>query len=769
MNHPYRKPQVEEGIRNIILQNRAGLRVTLLFHGDRTDLEFVYKPNAFRRKDFRARNFSSRDNFTTLFAHSALPDINAGMVKTWGYDPFVTRLETMSDSLARNAIIVVNLPDENAFVLAARQPLLLTLRPHQAFDLQDGLLWEKFSDRGEEIVSFVAFDSLENNRYRVLDDGRHVLQLIENDVLLIGGEENTGQVQRIIRKFARWTLPQCISHTERTIKPVLDHARISVANDPDLQRVLDINKRLLWSNLDEGGACTGAMNRIYHLIWVRDGAMAAATMARAGCLDPVRIWTPFLLANPSVLRDEAGNVKKEFSQLVGSRWSKGEDDGIYYAFLSLYALVQTTGDDTLLAAGVLPELLDNLDGTITSRFNPEIGLFGSDVLGEDCLADNPYYGYDVVSGELVNSHHRPKDNGPTMTSAYTLYQNINMYNCLRMAQLLIDRNGDAGQSSRAASYAALARQMESTLAERFVNAQGFYRAAMLAYSDGHTEWTDFAPRQDFWEYSWAVSTGPFHPDPAISLASARQAVAVWPTITNYGYCPWNFLARYLKEYGLPSAAYRQLLDQEIREALMLTQKYPMAGLVTEYQTSVEGWRGLPFQIGSLYQSVCANLLQPLAQGIAVRAGDVVDRVGNFQYRDRRIDAQADGQGDIVQSILLNGCPLVGTLQIPEDRLQSGHNRLKVTRGAAFTGARLFSSDAILRRVTAGDKTITYELASPFDAQLIFSGLTRKNVHWVRQSDGKELPITIAPLADTDLSILRVQSTGEFVVCIEAHA
>lgn len=770
MKTPYRDPQVEEGIHNIILQNRAGNRMTLLFHADRTELEFVYKPNAFRRKDFRARNFSNRDNFTPLFAEAALPDLTAEMVKTWDYDPFVTRLATQSQASAKNTITVVNLPDENAFVLAARQPLLLTLRPHQAFGLQDGLLWEQFSDRGEEIISFVAFDSLENNHFRVLDDGRHVLQLLENDVLLIGGEENTAQMQRVVRKFARWTLPQFIAYTERTIRPVLDRGRIGVHNDPELERVLEINKRLLWSNLDDGGACTGAMNRIYHLIWVRDGAMAVATAARAGWCDPARIWTPFLLANPSVMRDESGLEHKEFSQLVGTRWSKSEDDGVYYAILSLYALVQTTGDDALLENGALPELLDILDDAITTRFKPEMGLFGSDVLGEDALASSPYYGYDVVNGQFVRSHHQPEGDGPAISYAYSLYQNVNMYNALRLAQILLAGVEKAQPTDRAQRYADLARKIEQALAERFVNEKGHYRAMLQVFTDGSTKWVDFAPKSDFWEYSWAVSAGPFLPDPGISLASTRMTVEVWPTVTKYGYCPWNFLARQLKEYGLSSADYRKLLDQQIREALLLTRKYPMAGLVTEYQTGVEGWRGLPFQIGSLIMSVCSHLLQPLAQGLAVRAGDLVDCVNNFHYRDRRLDATASEKGDVVQSVTLNGRPLVGSLQIPEDRLHTGHNRLEVVRGSSFDGMRLYSSDAVLRHLSVTAKQCTYELFSPFSAQLIFEGLGQadKVRCQVRDAAGKDLPHQIAPIPGTHLSLLRVDAAGEFSVTMLAH-
>ena len=110
-------PPVEEGIRNIILQNRCGSRLTLLFFGDRAELEFVYKPNAFRRKDFRARNFSNRDNFTTMFSSFVLPDTEEKNVKSFDYDPFVTSFSTETASMAKNTVTVINIADDVNFTL----------------------------------------------------------------------------------------------------------------------------------------------------------------------------------------------------------------------------------------------------------------------------------------------------------------------------------------------------------------------------------------------------------------------------------------------------------------------------------------------------------------------------------------------------------------------------------------------------------------------------------------------------------------------------
>ncbi len=761
MKQIHRDPQTEEGVRNVVLQNRCGNRLTLLGHDDRAELEFIYKPDARRRKEFRARNFSNRDNFSPLFQNAELPEVGVGMITRFEYDPFVTRLETQAEGGASNRITVVNPVEANAFALAARAPLTLCFTPHERFVVEDGLITETFRDRGETITSFIAFAGLEANRYRVLDDDRHVLQIFEEETIIVGGEENPDQARRAADHLAGRTLYELINETEDAVRPVLEQGRLHLRDDPKAQRVLDLNRRVTWSGLDEGGACFGALNRIYHLIWTRDGSMAAATFAQAGLPDPVRIWTPFLLDNPSEFRDEQGRTRREFTQLVGTRWSKTEDDGIYYAVLSLFALNQSTGEDRPLRDGRLSDLLDILDHTIATRFDEQRGLFGSDVLGEDPLGDSPYFGYDIVNGKMIRG--RKDSVRERMRYCYTLYQNLNMYNGLRMADVLIARADDPALTERAEGYRRLADRIAAALAERFVNDDGCYRALLAIMDDGSEQWREFAPRSDYWEYAWAVSMGPFMPDPATSLRSSRMAVEVWPTIRTYGFCPWNFLARYLKEHGLPSAAYRKLLDEQIDEALTEGTKYPMTGALTEYQHAVEGWRGLPFGAGSLNLSLVSLLLQPLPLGLAVRASTLADRLERFCYRTARLDVTAQGDGDVVTGVTLNGRPLEHTLQLPEDRLQAGPNRIEIERGASFDGFRLYSSNAALLSVDHDGPSRSYHLDCPFEAQLIFDRYESAAEVAVESEDGKALDFSTEPIEDTGRTLVRIGNSGRFVL------
>ncbi|MFP4070332.1 MAG: hypothetical protein ACLFVC_09165 [Opitutales bacterium] len=45
--------------------------------------------------------------------------------------------------------------------------------------------------------------------------------------------------------------------------------------------------------------------------------------------------------------------------MVGTRWSKSEDDGLFYAVWSLFTYTRCTGDDRLLRQGTLELLFRN--------------------------------------------------------------------------------------------------------------------------------------------------------------------------------------------------------------------------------------------------------------------------------------------------------------------------------------------------------------------------------------------------------------------------
>ncbi len=756
----YTNPIIEEAPRNIILQNRCGNRLTIMFFEDRTDLQFIYKPNAFRRKEFPARNFSNRDNYTELFKQFRFPQIQEHYIEEWDYDPFVTSLACRTPWDAKNNITIVNIADENAFAISAKAPLLIAIKPHQVFDAQNGLLTEKFNDRGEEIVSFIKFNSFHENRFRVTDSGEYVLQVFENEVLIVGGEENMVQVDRVVTALKGLSLHALIDRNEELLAIHMNKGMVRM-NNPEFQEVIDLNHRMVYSGIDEGGACFGALNRIYYLIWVRDGSMTSSLMARAGNPELIRLWTGFLLKNPSVTTKPDGEKVAEFLQIVGSRWTKSEEDGIYYATLSLFTYFQTTGQTDLLQGKEFVVLLQAIHDFLEKGWNREMGMIVSDTRGETPLRSNPYFGYDMVNGNYENTGHHIGEGGAGISKSASLYNMVNTYNLLYMASIMLHQRPDLDQG-QTEKFMNIATEIQNTIRNKYVDADGHLYSEYLQFDDGSETWQAFARGADYWEYVWALSLGPFYPAPDLQLESARMVPEAWPKIRAYGYCPWNTLSRILSEYEMSSEDYMEMLSEEVSEARMLTMKYPMSGALTEYNKAVESWRSLPFTAGSFFFTVTAQMIQSMPMGIGVRASNNVDHIENFQFRLSSFDASASGKGDVINKYTLNGQEIPFTLQIPESLMRFGKNTLEIERCTFFEGFRLYSSTAQLLDYSHLPNEIQYHFSSPVGADLVIENINKASIE-ISDPSGEPLEYKIITLNHTNKTLVSVQNRGDFIL------
>src|SRR5690606_5238005 len=121
-------------------------------------------------------------------------------------------------------------------------------------------------------------------------------------------------------------------------------------------------------------------------------------------------------------------------------------------------------------------------------------------------------------------------------------------------------------------YSALAERLRANIIHRFVNERGIYNVALLSLDNGQKVWED--ENQNPWEYTWALTLGPFIPDLNLALASAKVVYEEWGK-DNYGFCPWNSLSRFLREYMIDDAEYQKMLSCEIKDALTYSDKYPM--------------------------------------------------------------------------------------------------------------------------------------------------------------------------------------------------
>lgn len=378
------------------------------------------------------------------------------------------------------------------------------------------------------------------------------------------------------------------------------------------------------------------------------------------------------------------------------------------------------------------------------------------------------YGYDTVNGQLQRKVNSVEAEGGVFERVYSLYHNVNLFNTLLLiASLQAEVQPD---DSRIARYTKLSKKLRTTLTTRFVNEDDFYRADRVRFADSSMGWIEFQDA-DYWKYAWAVSVGPFFPDWNIALRSARMVREVWPTIRNYGYCPWNTMSRFLKENGMDTATYCEMLQPEVDEALLDSAKFPLRSALTEYFQDVEGWRGLPFSAGTFMFTLSSLLLQSLPCGLAVRANDFVRETRDFRFRYTRLDATYVGHGDVVQSWTLNGETVEHTLQIPENRLRNGRNVIAVQSGESCDAFRLHYSSASLLRVEAeiasndesSTRSASYHFHSAIPCNLIFENYDNATSVVAHQADGTEFVLRPVAVEGTDKTELHLDTCGNFMV------
>jgi hypothetical protein len=213
-----------------------------------------------------------------------------------------------------------------------------------------------------------------------------------------------------------------------------------------------------------------------------------------------------------------------------------------------------------------------------------------------------------------------------------------------------------------------------------------------------------------------------------------------------------------------SAEYEEMLSEEVKDALTLTKKFVMQGAVTEYQKNLEGWRALPFQIGALYYSMTAQVIQSMPMGIGVRASSFVDSVYNYHYRLSKIMATQTGTGDVVQSFTINKKIIPHSLQIPQSVLRTGFNELKVMRCNYSDEFRLYSSTAELLDCYEQDNTVYYEFYNPVITQFIFDKFEKARSVKILNQDGTEISFSKTEIQNKTL--IEAQTDGDFRLVVQ---
>lgn len=709
----------------VLMHSHMGIRIEYDIGAQRLNLWISPSPTT--SLDYHDRNFSNRDDHTSLFDSISIPSLKLEDFLGCDYDAFHSVLHFRNQTLH-----LASLYDRPVVLLWFEKPgqvEIKTDKSSRVLERSPRIFSIQQTDRGKDLAFVAAIAPVAGTftHQLVLDEGRSAYARAELEAgqpLLLAGGLSAENIPALVQPLSAQPLAEILNGNEALITEALSRGNIRLRNLPDLQKLLDVNKRFLLSMQDPEGAQRDTAKSIYYLIWVRNGGMTYPPLAAAGWVDPLRRWNRFELANPTVIEKEEPRGRM-FGQLVNGKINKWEEDGAYYAILSAFSYWTQTRDKSFLSGENLALLEDAMDWVERRCFDPSKGLFGRYYHSESPLYGSRDYGWDNAVG-MPGQQWPVTYHGETIRRSYDLYINLLSYSSYLM--LSAAEQGEKAEAYRRKAEA-LAEKLEPMVEE---NQEGLPGFGTLISKDFHPvpagPYGQVNPR-DVADYEWALSLPPFTPRPW-EMDRIHAALLQHMQANPGGY----YLAAYfsiltaLDTDVTDEREIMAMIDYAAKQSYPAGKFLPMPFAMKEMSDAIDGdpyhdIRPETFTSGPWYGTTAAFGVRKLPFGIAVRPTRYLDRIEKYEYQGALIDFTYEGEGPL-ESVTVNGQSLRNTLQIPDNALHQGANSLRVYMGTPATPEPLLVSSTVrLLAVTRTRNTVTYKLETFGKNLLIFRNLS----------------------------------------------
>lgn len=707
--------------KTLLLHNRLGLRIELNFdqHGL---LELWMSPLAGRSLDADIRNFSNRDDHTRVFDRVRLPGLSEAAFVRCDYDAFHTVVH-----FRHQVLHILSLFDRPGVVLWFERPQHVDVKSDKADTPRTRTTHDfvvEHPDRGLVFHFAACLDRGGRFTHQLrLRPGRSTYaraSLPAGVRLCICGGLSNEPVAALARSVLRTPLRRLLDAEARLVREATAAGRFQLRGQRRLQRLLEVNRRVLVSMQDTSGAVRAALNRIYYLIWVRDGAIIEVMHGYSGSLQPLQRWTDFLLANPTVIDDESPRGRT-FLMLV-NQITKWEEDGIFYAIWSAFSAWTQSGDDARYRSPeVLALLHDALNWLERRCYDRRRGLFGRFFACETPLPGSRDDGFDNAVGNPTDPSDVRFDGVPARRS-YDIYINLYAYAAYGMLAAL------ETDDTKARTLLRKARRLGEHLAHFFHDGRLPDYGDILG-ADGKTRRAG-PYGLDLTDYVWGLSLTPYTPQPWRMHEVRRKLFdAAVAKPANWFLAGYFSLLWSLDPEHVPEADLLRAMLLAAKQCYRPGRYLAMPNTVVEMFDQPDGhpWhdvRPQAFSIGPWLATVCGLGLRRLPRGLAVRGGRCLKSISDYEYRNTRIHATFAGHGDHLD-VLLNARPLRHTLQLPEDRLSAGGSPNTLTVRRVRRPARLPVLTASTVRLDSLDDDAadgpTYHLTADGLSSLEFRG------------------------------------------------
>jgi len=716
----------------ILLQNRMGLRFEYCI--DRSAIQIWISPQAGKSMLGTDRNFSNRDDHCNVFERITLSNVSFGDFINCDYD-------------ANHSVL--NFKNQKVhFATAFDKPVILVwFEKDDVIDIKSGRMAKlevqnanqfvvEYSERGKTF-NFAAIMGAGKGKFRHqtrLEEGRSIYtraEMAAGQLLAIGAELKTEQVIKFTEEIANTPTDKFLAANEAKVVKALDFGKFTMRNRPEMQKLLDINKRIALNMQDEKGPMRSTNQYIYYLIWTRDGGLNTSHFCLGGWANPAKWQADMQIQNPVTSLEEPKGTF--YGQLLSPVINKFEEDGLFYTLWPAFLHWTQTGDDLFTKGNYIKNLEAAMDWLERYSYDKEKQLFFRYYFCEAPMVKSRDWGFDQANGapsNFSNSNYK----GDSIVKSYDIY--INSINAACYWMLSAMETG-----VKAEEYAQKAKMLEEKMKLFYEFKNDLPSYGQLLTADGRMI-TAEPYGMDLTDYQWALSLPPFKIDLHKKNIDVKNALYSRLRSKPKGMflCGYNSILTSMDNeiFNEDSimAALDYLVPQSVRAGKYLPMPYTIPEIVDERDGNpFHDVRPLIFSSAPWYSAVTNLGVRRLPFGIAARATKYLDKLENYEFRGAMIDFSYKGEGKI-SKLLVNGKELKGTFQIPENLLLKGDNKVEVLMTAKAKPQNiLVSSTSRLLSV----KSNAYQLQTYGKNTVCFRELSKKVI--VADQNGKIIPTT----------------------------
>ena len=735
----------------VFMQNRMGIRIEMNLTSQ--ELSLWISPLAGVSNDIFDRNYSNRDDHTSLFDRITFPNLPLSGFDSCSYDPFYSVLYYGTQTMH-----LLSLYDEPMVLLWFEQPEKLDIKTDKADRIVTRSRHQfvfKHPDR-RYTFDYVArmFDGAGYFQHQ-LDTayGRSTYtraHLSAGQPIVIAGKTEEENVREKVEEVCQQTTGQLVAKTQEMTAENLRAGQLVLQDDKKLQRFYRTNKKCMLAEMDASGQLKASIRKVGHLPYMRDGGWAFTNAAYTGWPYPVKKWTDFLMANPTVIVDEEPKGKM-FGQLVGPI-TKWEEDGINYAIWSAFAYYTQTADNEYNKGENWQLLTEITDWLERYCYDPERKLFYRYYYTETAYRGSRDDGYDNAIG-CISTMWPPKNyKDKVIKKAYDIFINTCCYsNYLMLAGMSPDEQA-------AEVYVAKARALEPGIREMFRGKLPDYGLFITARNEKLRGEPYGISKND---YIWGNSVPVFYPDP-FEMIDVRQQLFKNMMADLKG----HFAATFYSLLNKLDPMFHS--EQEVMEAVkVVAEAYYLPGKRTPMpftlgeQTVVEDGdyytdiRPMAFPTGPMMYAITGLGVRRLPYGIAVRANQSLNQLKNYHYQGKLIDFSFSKSKGI-PNVQVNGKKLAGTLQIPLSMLAKDKNTIAIEQADEDAPKNTMVWSTIRLNDYHNGR---FEVKAFGKNQLIFHELDKKVL--VQSKNGIEVPVETKQ--KKAFTLVEFQGYGEFSI------